>query len=40
MDTANQTTTLAMNAAYDILEQSIMYHNGNPIGTCESTSRC
>jgi len=34
MDTSNQTTTLAMNAAYEILEQSIMYHNGNPIGTC------
>jgi len=29
----DQTTTQPLAAAYDILEQSIMYHNGNPIGT-------
>jgi len=34
LDTVNQSTMLAINAAYDILEQSIMYHNGNAIGTC------
>lgn len=33
MDTYGQSTALTLQAAYDILEQSIMYHNGNAIGT-------
>jgi hypothetical protein len=33
MKMIDQTATQPLAAAYDILEQSIMYHNGNPIGT-------
>lgn len=34
MNTVIHSTMQPLNAAYDILEQSIMYHNGNAIGTC------
>jgi len=33
MDTINQSARQTLSSAYAVLEESIMYHNGNPIGT-------